>query len=154
MRVCHLGKYYPPAPGGIETHLQTLARAQAALGLTVNVLCLNHETTPALPERDFGVDVQRFTAAATPFHVPICPSLRHAIQSIDADIIHMQVPNPAMILHVLAAGLKKKKLVVTYQSDIVRQRVRAALFRPFERHFYKSVFENEFEGLLLPVSNL
>src|SRR6476646_740922 len=42
LRVCHLGKFYAPASGGIETHLQTLAQAQARLGLTVQVLCVNH----------------------------------------------------------------------------------------------------------------
>ena len=42
LSICHLGKFYPPAPGGIETHVQTLARAQAALGATVKVICINH----------------------------------------------------------------------------------------------------------------
>ena len=43
MRIVHLGKYYPPAPGGIETHVQTLAKAQAELGAKVTVLCVNHK---------------------------------------------------------------------------------------------------------------
>ena len=42
LRVCHLGKFYPPASGGIESHLQTLARAQTRLGMAVDVLCVNH----------------------------------------------------------------------------------------------------------------
>ena len=29
LKVCHLGKFYPPASGGIETHLRMVARAQA-----------------------------------------------------------------------------------------------------------------------------
>jgi hypothetical protein len=40
LRVGHLGKFYPPASGGMETHLRTLA--QAALGANVHVLCVNH----------------------------------------------------------------------------------------------------------------
>src|SRR5262245_20796060 len=42
LRVVHLAKFYPPATGGIETHLETLARAQSALGLAVRVICVNH----------------------------------------------------------------------------------------------------------------
>src|SRR5262245_2992375 len=42
LSVCHLGKFYPPAPGGIETHVRTLARAQARMGMDVSVLCINH----------------------------------------------------------------------------------------------------------------
>ncbi|MGL4423920.1 MAG: glycosyltransferase, partial [Gemmataceae bacterium] len=43
MKVVHLGKYYPPASGGIETHTQTLARAQADLGADVRVVVVNHQ---------------------------------------------------------------------------------------------------------------
>ena len=42
LRICHLGKFYPPAPGGVGSHVQTLARAHARLGATVRVICVNH----------------------------------------------------------------------------------------------------------------
>lgn len=42
VRIVHLGKYYPPAAGGIETHTQTLARAQVQLGADVRVVVVNH----------------------------------------------------------------------------------------------------------------
>ena len=40
-QIVHLSKYYPPYRGGIETHVQTLARSQAELGLEVYVICIN-----------------------------------------------------------------------------------------------------------------
>src|SRR5919201_6197083 len=42
LRVCHLGKFYPPALGGMEAHVRTLARAQAEAGTEVEVICINH----------------------------------------------------------------------------------------------------------------
>ena len=42
LRICHLGKYYPPANGGMETHVRFLAQGQAELGADVTVLCVNH----------------------------------------------------------------------------------------------------------------
>src|SRR5262245_52743239 len=59
-RVVHLGKYYPPAPGGIEGHTQTLAVAQAALGADVRVVVVNHATADG---RDVTFD--RFTPTRT-----------------------------------------------------------------------------------------
>ncbi len=42
LRICHLGKYYHPFRGGIETHVQSLAQAQVEAGSAVTVACINH----------------------------------------------------------------------------------------------------------------
>ena len=138
MRVCHLGKYYPPAPGGIETHLQTLVRAQKELGLQPQVLCMNHAETPADLTIDSGVPVQRFDAKATLFGLNYCPKLTQAIKNADVDLFHLHVPNPVMLLHLYLAR-PKTPLIITYHSDIIRQRIRAALFRPIEHAVYRRV---------------
>lgn len=138
LRICHLGKYYPPAPGGIETHVRTLARAQAGLGCEVRVYCLAHEEGQTTVDQDGPVSVTRFRPTASVAKLDLCPELAAAIRSVEADVLHMQVPNPTMLLAVLAAR-PRIPLVVTYQSDIVRQRLRAALFRPLERLAYRHV---------------
>ena len=137
-RVCHLGKYYPPAPGGIESHVQTLARAQAALGLTVQVFCINHEPGPTTVERDGAVAVTRFGRHASVAKLDVCTGLVTSLAQVDADILHMHVPNPTMILGLVRAR-PAKPVVVTYHSDVVRQRVLGSLFRPVERQAYRQV---------------
>lgn len=137
LSVCHLSKFYPPAPGGIETHVRTLAQAQAALGLDVRVICIHHEAgAPTVTEQDGPVTVTRFARKASGAKLDFCPGLASALREIDSDIMHLQVPNPTMILALLRAGVRRP-LVITYQSDVVKQRVRAALFRPLEKLLYR-----------------
>lgn len=138
IRVCHLGKYYPPAPGGIESHVRMLALAQAGLGAEVRVLCVNHEPGPTSVERDGPVDVVRFARRASAAKIDVCPGLVDRLRRVEADILHMHVPNPTMILSLIAAR-PSISLVVTYHSDVVRQKLRAALFRPIERLAYRNV---------------
>ena len=138
MRICHLGKYYPPSPGGIETHVRTLALAQADLGAEVRVICVNHEPGPTAVERDGPVEVTRFRRWAQAAKIDVCPGLAAALGRVEADVLHMQVPNPTMILALLAAR-PRVPVVVTYQSDVIRQRLRAWLFRPAERLAYRRV---------------
>jgi len=138
LRVCHVGKYYPPAPGGIETHTKTLARAQADLGAAVRVVCVNHERGSTVHEHDGPVAITRVERRASGLKLDYCPGLVRALKAIDADILHMQAPNPTMILALLAAR-PKLPLVVTYQSDVIHQKLRALLFRPLERWFYGKV---------------
>lgn len=138
IRVCHLGKYYPPAPGGIETHVRTLAQAQAALGADVQVFCMNHQEGATVEESDGPVRVTRFGRVASAAKLDVCPDLAARLRRVEADILHMQVPNPTMILALLASRTRLP-LVITYQSDVVRQRLRAVLFRPLERLAYRRV---------------
>jgi rhamnosyl/mannosyltransferase len=145
LQVCHLGKYYPPAPGGIETHVRTLARAQADLGARVRVFCVNHEGGPTAAEHDGPVEVTRFGRIGSALKLDFCPELVRGLRRVEADILHLQVPNPTMILALLAAR-PTIPMVVAYQSDVINQRLRGALFRPLERLAYRRV------RLILPSS--
>ncbi len=138
LRICHLGKFYPPAPGGIETHVRTLALAQADLGANVQVFCMRHDPGPTTTEWDGPVEVTRFGRALSAAKLDYCPDLVAALRDVDADVLHMQVPNPTMILALLAAR-PRLPLVVMYQSDVIRQRLRSLLFRPIERLAYRQV---------------
>jgi rhamnosyl/mannosyltransferase len=145
LRILHLGKFYPPAPGGIETHVRTLAQAQAALGADVRVYCMNHEAGPTTVDHDGPIEVTRFARAASVAKLDLCRDLVGALRKVNADILHLQVPNPSMIVALLQAR-PRVPMVVTYQSDVVKQRLRAALFRPLERLAYRRA------GAILPTS--
>ena len=138
LRVCHLGKYYPPARGGIETHVQSLARAQARLGASVEVIVVNHLPGPSTEERDGAVTVRRVRRFASVGKLDLAPGVARAIRESPADILHLQVPNPLMILALILEP-PRVPIVVTYQSDHVRQRVLGPLFRPIEDVFYPRV---------------
>jgi glycosyltransferase involved in cell wall biosynthesis len=149
--VCHLGKYYPPAPGGIETHVQTLARAQAATGASVRVLCVNHANasgqdvtwarygaTTTVQDNDGPVRITRLGRSATVARLDICPDLPHAIDRLfknPVDILHLHTPNPTMVLAVTRLR-KTAPIVVTHHSDIIKQRVLRHVLGPFERMVY------------------
>ena len=140
IRVCHLGKYYPPAHGGIETHTRTLARSQSELGLRVQVLCVNHQSRRTEYDHDGSIPVTRIGRLFEIDKLDICPGLTRAIKRIEreVDVFHLQVPNPTMLLALLAAR-PKIPTVVTYQSDVIRQRIREFFFRPFEKLAYRYV---------------
>jgi rhamnosyl/mannosyltransferase len=149
--VVHLGKYYPPATGGIETHTQTLARAQAALGADVTVVVVNHEDvagrdvtferlgrTPAAENRDGPVRVIRAGRWANVAKLDVAPGLVGVLRRLlrdPPDVWHLHTPNVTMML-ALAAVPRLKKLVVTHHSDIVRQRILKHAVRPLEAMTY------------------
>ncbi len=148
LRICHLGKFYPPAPGGVETHVQTLARAQSELGASVQVLCVNHRDasskdvtwrplgkTSTVVESDRGVRVKRLGRRASISRLDVCPSLLPALRRLreeKIDILHVHAPNPTMFL-ALATLPSFSTLVVTHHSDVVKQRVLGRVFAPVER---------------------
>jgi rhamnosyl/mannosyltransferase len=122
----------------METHVRTLARTQAELGLSVHVLVTNHEGARTRHEHDGAVRVTRLGRLIQAAKLDLSPDLLGTLRGLDADVLHVHVPNPSAILAILLAR-PRAPLVVTYHSDHVRQPVRGALFRPIERRFYARV---------------
>jgi rhamnosyl/mannosyltransferase len=151
LRVCHLGKYYPPASGGMETHVQTLARAQAAQGVETQVVCVNHAdqdisdlswlqmpVTQTVQEYDGAVRLIRAGRTATLARLDICPDLLPIFQQFRRtpyDLLHLHAPNPLMVL-ALALLRPRMPLVITHHSDIIRQRLLRYALRPFDHRVY------------------
>jgi glycosyltransferase involved in cell wall biosynthesis len=149
LRVCHLGKYYPPAYGGMETHVAALAKAQGLLGADVTVYCVNHQSadggevrdtkfrrSPTLEEFDCDVKVVRCGRIGGLSKLDLCPNLRRLRSELESyDVVHLHAPNPTFSLALL--GCKPPtKFFVTHHSDIVKQRVLAKIYHPFERRVY------------------
>jgi len=148
--VLHLAKYYPPARGGMEIHVQTLARAQARAGMRVTVLCVNHlgedgaerthaglGFTPEVVGEDEGVRVVRLSRWANLARLDLAPGVAAALarERGGMELMHVHAPNPLMALG-LAPLLGDQPFIVTHHSDVVRQRVLGRLFAPMEGWLY------------------
>jgi glycosyltransferase involved in cell wall biosynthesis len=128
--VLHVGKFYPPHMGGIETHLQVLCEG---LRETVDLsVIVSSDDATAVEEEVEGVAISRLAAPVTLFSTPICPAMTREIRASRADIVHLHLPNPAAAAAYLASG-RRGALVVSYHSDIVRQRYMGKLVEPIIR---------------------
>ena len=127
LKVLHVGKFYPPHHGGMETHLRGLCE-QLSNHVELDVIVANDGRTTT-SEIIGGVKVTRLRNLFNFASSPVCPELVDRIRSSRADIIHIHLPNPAAML-AWQASRAKGALVFTHHSDIVRQRVLGRAFAP------------------------
>jgi glycosyltransferase involved in cell wall biosynthesis len=131
MRILHLYKDYHPVVGGIEGHLRVLCEGLAARGHEVTVLV--SAPGPRSSERSAGgVRVVAAGRLATAASTPLSPALPLLLARERPDVIHLHHPYPPGDLAALLAG-RGAPLVVSYHSDIVRQRRLLALVAPLVR---------------------
>jgi glycosyltransferase involved in cell wall biosynthesis len=134
IRVLHIGKYYPPYRGGMESHLESLSNELNRLvDLEVIVANTSWRTVNEIVD---GIKVTRVGKLFDLQSAPICPDLVRKIRASKSDIIHIHWPNPSAVLAYLASG-HRGRLVITYHSDVVRQRTLAAAFTPLLRAVLK-----------------
>lgn len=140
MRILHLYKtHLPDTYGGVPQFIDQLARGVARRGHAVDVL---------FPSRQRSLrtsTVDNYTIHPVPLHLELASTsfslsvFRKFAELADhADIIHYHFPWPLMDLVHLTA-LSSKPSVVTYHSDVVRQRLGLRLYRPLMRKFLDSV---------------
>ena len=131
MNVLQLGKFYPPAKGGMETILALICE-RTAQHVRNRVLVANSRPT-TVEERHGSIEVIRVAALARIGAVAVCPSLPFELAREAADIIVLHEPNPmALVAYFLARP--SGRLIVWYHSDVIRPSWRYRLFyEPFLR---------------------
>jgi rhamnosyl/mannosyltransferase len=134
LRVVHVGKFYPPVPGGMEQVLESLCRGpQAGIDNRVLVASTGRST---IHEVVHGVTVTRVGMIGAAGSVPIAPGLRMALRRARADLIVLHEPNPWALLS-LAVAPPRAPLIVWFHSEVVRPTLQYALFyHPLARAVY------------------
>jgi len=131
VRILHLYKDYFPVLGGIENHIKVLAEAQARAGHDVTVLVCDPGLGTHVEELN-GVRVVKTGRLATVASMPLSCRQPLALARADADIVHVHSPYP---LGEASAWLLKRrsKIVITYHSDVVRQKAIMRFYGPILR---------------------
>src|SRR5580700_4661430 len=86
-RVLHVGKFYPPHPGGIESHLETLC-GELRKTMDVRALVANDHRR----DEDSIIDGVNVSRLAIDFHIagaPVCIGMPRKIRGSNADIVHV-----------------------------------------------------------------
>ncbi|NLE44137.1 MAG: glycosyltransferase [Chloroflexi bacterium] len=128
MRILHVYKDYFPVLGGIENYIRVLAEAQTAMGHDVTVLvCAPHIQTRI--ETRQGVTIVKAGRLATIASMPLSVAQPLALARSQSDIVHVHSPYPLgeMANWLLGRG---RATVLTYHSDVVRQRSWLRLYGP------------------------
>lgn len=136
MRVLHFFKtYLPDSMGGIEQVIFQLCQSTIAHGVQSEVLTLSGNPHPSvLSVADHRVHRARLDLqiASTGLSYSVLKRFRHL--AAQADVIHYHFPWPLMDLLHFLSGVKKP-VVVTYHSDIVRQKNLMRLYKPLMHRF-------------------
>lgn len=131
MHILHLYKDYFPVLGGIENHLRTLAEAQAQRGHAVTVLVTSRDGRTH-EARLNGVRVIKAARLATAASTPLSLALFVRLRREQPDIVHLHYPYPVGDLAQALCG-PARRTVITYHSDIVRQKTLLRAYAPLLR---------------------
>ena len=152
LNVLHIGKYFPPYAGGMETYLRDLMVAQARRGLAPAALVHRsdlslHSTEEAYQVRGQTLPITRAAVWARLVFTPVSPTspwlLRKLIGQQRPDILHLHMPNVSAFWALLLPSARRIPWVVHWHADVLASqhsrglRLFYALYRPFERAILK-----------------
>jgi len=123
--VLHLGKFYPPARGGMETILELLCR-RTSHHVRNRVLVASHDGSGG-EEQQGAVEIVRLPVLARIGAVSICPALPARLAAEKADLIFIHEPNPMGLLAYFLAR-PAGTLIVWFHSEVIRPSLQYRLF--------------------------
>lgn len=138
MKILHVYRtYYPDTQGGLEEAIRQICLSTTGLGVVNRVLTLQREAGESMVERP-ECNVYRtrrhLSIKSCDISFSVLPLYKELVGW--CDVVHYHFPWPfADLLALLAGG--KKPYIVTYHSDIVRQRKLGMLYSPLKRLFLR-----------------
>ena len=144
MKILQTNIAYYPKVGGIETTITTLSEGLANnYGEDVNVLtCSEVKRTRTIEGVINGVKVKYLPTYNFLSSLPISPGYFKAITKYSGDILHIHEPFPLADLSLLLfPELQKKfsRIVVSWHSDIIRQKWVLSFYKKYIFRFLKMV---------------
>lgn len=139
MKVLHFYKTFSPDGfGGCESFIRHLSYATDQMGVRNTVLALDRKAQEPLAHDHYyyAHAKENFNVASTGFSWSVFSKFKRLAEQ--ADLIHYHFPWPFMDLVHFASQIKKPT-VVTYHSDIVRQKYLLQLYKPLMHRFLDSV---------------
>ena len=148
-RVLHIGKYFPPHRGGMETYLRDLMNIQRRAN--TEVCALVHSSSRRLTDQVDTIDaldgstyeVVRSGRWFTLGFVPISPlfiwSAWRTIRCFKPDVIHLHLPNASPLWMLLLPSARKVRWIASWHSDVLTpiasrtMRLLYKFYRPLER---------------------
>lgn len=144
MRVVQTSKAYSPSLGGIETTVTNLSEGLCRKdGVSTQVLVCNHERSFRVTRRQMnGVPVTYAPSWGFISSLPVSPTYGSLLAALKGEILHVHEPFPLADLSVLLSRRITRnfsKIVVSWHSDIVRQKWALGGYRPILHKFLRNV---------------
>jgi glycosyltransferase involved in cell wall biosynthesis len=132
LSILHLGKYYPPEYGGIESVTAALAEDHNAMGHQVEVVCFTHDQSEGAGQ-DAGASIQRHLARRVVASQPL--SWAYVMAGVRgvrrADVVHVHLPN-MLAACVASLAPRRARVVLHWHSDVAGKGLLGLLVRPLE----------------------
>jgi rhamnosyl/mannosyltransferase len=138
IKVFHIGKFYPPVPGGIENFLMDLVNAQIKLGMDVRVIVHDDKNYSKNPSQNSDF-LKKVPTYGKFLYAPLAPAFRgeiiRQIKDFKPDIIHLHMPNTSVFWLLFIEEALKIPWMIHWHADVVFSKINRLL--AFAYNFYK-----------------
>ena len=144
MRILHIGKFFPPHPGGIERSAADLCAGLRARGVETAMLAHAEPGSRAAHGRaPAGYAVTLAACHGQLLYAPLSPGfprlLSRVIHEFRPDLLHLHVPNTSAFFALLSPVARRLPWIVHWHADIPLDSRRRSLriayrfYRPWEQ---------------------
>ncbi len=133
LKVLEVNKAYYPHIGGIETLVKQYSQELGTIcNADVKTLVCRDERGKTIRETLDGVKLTRAGSLGTYFSCPLSLSFIRLFRKMarEADVVHIHVPFPLADAALLLSGFKGR-VVVSWHSDVVKQKKLMTFYKPF-----------------------